>query len=401
MANESLIVGNSNWAVKANNLLGYAVGETSGYYVPRELDFTRNSTATYTDENGIIQTAAANIARVQDNALLLEPQRTNLVPNANGYAGNSVYYTITPNQSSPDGSNNAVLFVEKTSTSPYSINSVSATILPNTQYTYSFFVKYAGIQFIPINASDGLSGFGATFDALNGVMSSGAGTVQQYQDGWYRVSLTRTSGATANTGLISHNFGLKTGDGVSGFYLFGNQIEASSYATSYIPTTSAAVTRLADQCSKTGISSLIGQSEGTMFIEMASLTNSVVSNYFSISDGTYTNRASILFSSGTNFIRSFLRVNSISQFDRTATGLDITEMNKIAFAYKQNDFAMYVNGVLIEQSNAGDTFNPNTLSIVSFSEIGSGTGQLNARVNQATLFKTRLSNTQLAELTTL
>jgi hypothetical protein len=77
MANESLIVGNSNWAVKANNLLGYAVGETSGYYVPRELNFTRNSTATYTDENGIIQTAAANIARVQDNALLLEPQRTN------------------------------------------------------------------------------------------------------------------------------------------------------------------------------------------------------------------------------------------------------------------------------------------------------------------------------------
>ena len=54
MENESLIVGNSNWAVKANNLLGYAVGETSGYYVPRELNFTRNSTATYTDENGII-----------------------------------------------------------------------------------------------------------------------------------------------------------------------------------------------------------------------------------------------------------------------------------------------------------------------------------------------------------
>jgi hypothetical protein len=78
MENESLIVGNSNWAVKANSLLGYAVGEASGKYVPREFTFTRNSTATYTDENGIIQTAAANIARVQNNALLLEPQRTNL-----------------------------------------------------------------------------------------------------------------------------------------------------------------------------------------------------------------------------------------------------------------------------------------------------------------------------------
>lgn len=217
-------------------------------------DFTvvRNTTATRVNENGLIESVGANVPKLNYPigggcpSWLIEPQRTNLIPNANGYTGNSVYYTITTNQSSPDGLNNAVLFVEKTSTSPYSINSVKATILPNTQYTYSFFVKYAGIQFIPINATDGLSGFIATFDALNGVMSSGVGTVQQYQDGWYRVSLTRTSGATANTGSIQHNFGLKTGDGVSGFYLFGNQIEQGSTATSYIPTNGTAVTRNAD-----------------------------------------------------------------------------------------------------------------------------------------------------------
>jgi hypothetical protein len=339
-----------------------------------------------------------DIARIDysagEPALLLEPQRTNVWVNsddfnAGTFSSNLITYTAnTTETTAPNGTNTADKFEVTTSGGDARRRFTRTIAIQN--FSLSLYVKgAAGQKFQLFLARDSFAELKDITTTLNGE--------------WQRIVLNDSFSTTSSTVVMGVEFGFTSDDSVAGqiYYLWGAQLEAGSYPTSYIPTTSASVTRNADVCSKTGISDLIGQTEGTMFIEMASPTNSVVSNYFSISDGTYANRVSILFSSGTNYIRSFLRVNSISQFDLTASGLNITEMNKIAFAYRQNDFAMYVNGVLIGQSNTGDTFNPNTLSIVSFSEIGSSLGQLNARVNQATLYKERLSDSELATLTTI
>ena len=324
--------------------------------------------------------------------ILLEPQRTNLTPQSQDFTNglwikNGVTVSTT-SELSPDGISTYFLCETNGLSSSNRLERI-ISVSPNTTYTLSIYVKSNSLN--PTLNSGRINLVGVVQGVDFHTNFTATSSVQ-------RITLTVTTSAS-ETGLRVRI--IRENTTALSVLAWGAQLEAGSYATSYIPTTSASVTRNLDVLSKTGISSLIGQTEGTMFIEMASLTNSVVSNYFSISDGTYANRASILFSSGTNFIRSFLRVNSISQFDLTASGLNITEMNKIAFAYRQNDFAMYVNGVLIGQSNTGDTFNPNTLSIVSFSEIGSSLGQLNARVNQATLYKERLTNDQLAQLTTI
>jgi hypothetical protein len=177
------------------------------------------------------------------------------------------------------------------------------------------------------------------------------------------------------------------------------QLEAGSYATSYIPTTSASVTRNADVISKTGISSLIGQTEGTILfdfkytqldsnglIPITIIQNSSNHAYFYI-DGN----ESIIF----DFIYAGSAVVNIS----TASGFAVKgQRYKIAFAYKQNDFVFYINGVQIGTDNSG--------LIPSFSELNFGYPYSSgysypSSINTVALWKTRLSNEKLAELTTI
>jgi hypothetical protein len=169
------------------------------------------------------------------------------------------------------------------------------------------------------------------------------------------------------------------------------QLEAGSYATSYIPTTSAIVTRNADVISKTGISSLIGQTEGTMFVDfyvdnLASQTNNPVilslgaDQYIGIS---YNGRIQFYFESGCNIdLTSFALTNG---------------RHKFGFGYKANDFVAYVDGTLAGTDTSGT---PNGTSLLNLGYSNTNfIGKIN--YNTVALWKTRLTNTQLAELTTI
>jgi hypothetical protein len=404
MANESLIVGNSNWAVKANNLLGYAVGETSGYYVPREFNFTRNSTATYTDENGIIQTAAANIARVQDNALLLEPQRTNLLLRSEEF--DNVYWskfntTVTANTSiSPDGNTNAETFT--INSGGQAEVSKSLTTVTGTSYVFSCFGK-KGSGTTDLNSFRVLGAGVINTVTINwdtGVISqTGSGaTSENFGNGWYRIIIPFVANSTTTTvQLVTYQ--IYPSSVFS--YRWGAQVEAGAYATSYIPTSGATVTRLADACSKTGISSLIGQTEGVMFY-----------------DGFYGNNPNEVYmfleqtlASGTSnaiFVQQFsntIRFNvntSTQQAQIISSSYNIGQRIKIAAAYKSNDFVMYINGVQIGTDTSGSVPTCTRLQIGTYPADPTNPIFIpNKGVNQAVLFKTRLSNAELAELTTL
>ena len=174
------------------------------------------------------------------------------------------------------------------------------------------------------------------------------------------------------------------------------QMELGAYATTFIPTTTAAVTRLADSASKTGVSSLIGQTEGTIFIEINKTQNGY--NYYSISDGTNNNWIFVgLDADSPNLIRAYVRTVTGITAD-IKSGVIANGTVKMAIAYKLNDVVLYVNGTQIGTDTSAAM--PTGLSGIYLTGNVSSTTVTNA-VNQAALFPTRLTNAQLAELTTL
>jgi len=168
-----------------------------------------------------------------------------------------------------------------------------------------------------------------------------------------------------------------------------------SYATSYIgPTTSASATRVADTCSKTGISSLIGQTEGTLFADI-NPEEFVNGSYLGITDGTITNRIIFGFESGSVNSGTLLvfGLSGLSNGGTYTRGQRI----KVALAYKSGDSVLYVNGSQVQ--TATTTFSG------SFSQFRFDSFQGNqnfiGKVNESLLSKTRLTNAELAQLTTL
>ena len=175
------------------------------------------------------------------------------------------------------------------------------------------------------------------------------------------------------------------------------QLETGSIATTYIPTTTAAVSRAADSISASGalVSGLIGQTEGTIYAEI-DFRNLVGSpRIITVNDGTTDNRL-MFFYTGTNLIfgvQSSGSTVATLAFNTTTAGI-----YKLAGAYKQNDFVFYVNGTQAATDTSGNV--PVTLTRI---DIGTelGFNFLNNRIRAAALYTTRLSNDQLAELTRL
>jgi hypothetical protein len=174
------------------------------------------------------------------------------------------------------------------------------------------------------------------------------------------------------------------------------QMELGAYATTFIPTTTAAVTRLKDDASKTGVSSLIGQTEGTLFLEFAVPLNESVTRSIVLSSSTVANRVAISTFAGSVFAR--VDVGGVNQVNSNAT-MTVTNMNKVAFRYKENDFAVYVNGVKVITDTSGITFSAGTLDRFAFIQADS-TSAFNGIVSQMAVFTTGLTDAQLAQITT-
>ena len=175
-----------------------------------------------------------------------------------------------------------------------------------------------------------------------------------------------------------------------------------SYATSYIPTQSATVTRNADLISKTGIADLIGQTEGVVYVEYDQklINQSVTRRIFALSDGTVNNRITAYINTG-NGIDFYVR-NSGGDLFLGAVASPVgntTGMHKIAAAYKNGEYAVYLDGALII-SGAGTA---GTIPACSRFDLGSqiGSNDLYEPIMQAALYKTRLTNAELATLTTI
>jgi len=232
--------------------------------------FTRASTATYIDPlDGLIKTAAINQPRFERMAdggigLLIEGSSTNLLLQSEAF--DSANWTkfggvVTANAiASPDGNTTADLFAEDTTTGLHDMYQVVTGLTGGATYTLSLYVKPAGRGWIELQMQDNLAWHnGQYYDLTNGVLGAQpagvTATITPLANGWYRLTYTVTlsAGATSATIYIvlANGDGIDsyTGDGTSGVYLWGAQLEQLPFASSYIPTTTAQVTRSADYLS--------------------------------------------------------------------------------------------------------------------------------------------------------
>ena len=339
--------------------------------------------------------------------LLLEPQRTNSVPNSENF--NAVSWliqnsSVTSNAAiSPTGYMDADKLVENTSNSTHRVLT-SAGLTISGSVSISFFAKKAERSWLFIGNNNIV---GAFFNLENGTIgTTGVGitpSIIDYGNGWYRCIITASAVANERITIYTataDNTVTYTGDGTSGLYIWGATIEAGAYATSYIPTLGAAVTRGADACSKTGISSLINSAEGTLFTEISGFENDLSNRRISLSDGTANNSIRIFYynDGGTVFFRKY--VGGVQTSIVTINSINQHEITKIAIKYNSTNFDIFANGVKISTNLDSNSFPTNTLNKIGFADSSGGT-PFYGNAKQLIIFPTALTDAQLAELTTL
>jgi hypothetical protein len=388
----------------------YSVLPTDG---TGDLTFSRASSATRVNSDGLIEEVLSNVPRLDYSdggcpSLLIEPQSTNLVTYSEDFSNVSwskSNSTVSSNSIiSPDGNLTADKLVEDSTTNRHF---VSKGGVPIGQSILSVFAKQGERKNIGIgNASEAAY---AVFDLSNGTLvsvSSLGGVlsnakIQSIGNGWYRISVENNRASGSGFGIITANdLGQVSylGDGTSGVYIWGAQLEALPYATSYIPTVASTVTRVAESVSKTGISDLIGQTEGTLFAEVNMSNWESGNRVLAISDGTTNNRVIILINTSRRF-RAISAEGGTIQVDLNST-TQSDGVHKIAFTYAENDFAFYVDGIQIGIDTSALV--PACSNFYVGKIESSSDGQyFNNLISQALLFKTRLSNVELATLTTL
>ena len=379
MAN-TLKFGNGEWYGKKDTILAY--NDENDNYKPLLFDFSRNSSGTVVNKDGLIETVGNGEPRIdfKDNtkgSLLLEPSRMNVILHSQDFSNNawntsstrSVDFAPT-STTDPEGKTNAYRI---TSTASNNQVAVFGSIISGQVYTNSIYVRR-------------VSGSGNII--LRDVNNQGNNFQVSVSDGWKRIETTATS--TSIFGRLYINL-YTIGDVIE---IWGGQVEQGSYATSYIPTSGSAVTRVADtNVSQNTPSGIIGQTEGSVFINVDVNSKVLSSSWaFSLNDGTTSNYIGLRRSGGAEF---FVHINvSGTTTALIATGIT-SGNNKISIGYKFNDIVVYVNGVNvgIDTSSGVPLTNKVQIGNLISNRI------LEDSVSDFKLYNTRLSNAELQALT--
>ena len=174
------------------------------------------------------------------------------------------------------------------------------------------------------------------------------------------------------------------------------QLEAGSYATSYIPTEGSSVTRSAEVADESGNSTVFNDSEGVFYAEIAALANDGGSRRLGISDSSSSDRVIIGFTSSSNQIQGFTSGGGSTQSNMTHTTSDATAFNKIAIKYKANDFALWINGTEVGTDGSGTA--PSGLVEAAFDD-GAGGSNFYGKLKDLRVYDTALSDSELQALT--
>ena len=381
----TLKFGNGEWYGKKDTILAY--NDENSNFKPLPFSFDRASSATRVNKAGLIETVGSGEPRIDykddsKGALKLEPSRTNyvlysetegIIRGSNGWSGDSDS-TITQNYG----------------TTPFNGSELKSTRIQFTSFSREFRNDISSVTIIPTCSIwiKGLVGKTIKFG------SDGNEGVFTLNGEWQK--LVQTGSSLSTSRLTINTYSSTTARDIE---IFAPQLEQGNYATSIIPTSGGAVTRVQDSCSQTVPSGAIGQTEGTVFLDFKPQTLEGTSRYLSIENSS---------SVGSGWLGVFASlVSGNIRFRFYGDGWDINSSviiekgtrYKIAFSYKDGvQTSIYVNGNLINNITA-------SLSGKSYQKIRLSEAHIgvkgDADFNDIKLYDTIKTNAELQALTTL
>ena len=398
----------------------------------RRITFSRDSLGTYTDELGVVRYVPNNVPRFDHDpatgeslGLLVEESRTNLLTYSDltsgegvgtGWANGGSTVSKGSDVTAPDGTVSAWNTVYNGTSGDASLykNGGEVTTSNSTVYTCSVWAKVpstntyiTGVRIRTFN--DNHSG---TFNLLTGtVVGTAEGTttnrIESYPNGWYRCSITFTSGTDGDQGfqfyLINNSSTSLNSSGANGeaLYLWGAQLEEGSFATSYIPTSGSTVTRAADfaKITETNFIDFYNQDEGTVYVsqKLIAVQDTSRNNLVYLINGD-DGGTDCFYNTNRGNQHIFVFGDGGTNYSRFADGADSTD-SKTAWAYdvSGDDFKAYYNG--IESTNETDNNTPSATSHTQL-ELGAAAGdKYCGHISYFKYYPKRLSNAQLQSLT--
>jgi hypothetical protein len=328
--------------------------------------------------------------------LLLEPSRTNLMPTSEDFNGadwNRAALTIDSDDAiSPYGTSTADKITFTGSGTLRTQNTFTFT----NAYTYSIFVKKGNSRYVTLRSFAFTTSVIIGFD-LDSVTAQTGGVIKQYPNDWFRLSISKDISSDADKNgyfyfYLPDSLGGTVSVNGNYAYIFGNQIEEGSYATSYIPTEGSSVTRVAETNSQTVADGVMGQTEGVMFLN----TNITLGGRLMLLGATG-NFIEVL-STAAGKINAFVYNGSTQANILSTSTYTSGDDLKIAFAYKANDFTLYINGVQEGSDTSGSIPTLSSNSLILNNYLTSGYDTKNS-YSEAKLYDTRLTNTELQNLT--
>jgi hypothetical protein len=408
MAN-TLQLGNGKWATGKDTVLAF--NDENNNFKPMPLSFSRASSATVVNQSGLIETVGSGTPRIDflgntKGALLLEPTRTNYVPNSeNMSAWNlqaNIINSLNTDVIAPDGTLNGWKASRNINSNGYTYMT-GVGLSTNTIYTASIWLKAYDVTIcdaVVFNFHpNSFTSNSTTFSFETGI-ASGDGKVEKYSNGWYRLSLTSISNSTIgyfDIGLQpylngSNNWGGQDGDTL--FYAYGTQLEQGSYATSYIPTS--------------------GQSGGVTRVAESNILGSPISldNNFSLFwDGLVLESDIMLYGSGTNawYMNYETVTGRIILDEPTSGGRKIQAYlgsgapagikTKILLIRDGGVHSVFANGTKLTANISVNS--TSTLSLSSMFWAFSSSFNKGLKVNDSQIFKIALTDAEAIALTTI
>ena len=415
IANSASMTVNASWSAAGTETI-YAWG---AQLEQRASATAYNATTTQALTNYIpaLQTAPINVARLDynpvtgtPNGLLIEEARTNVALNSgtlSNFTNGAGFTNKASADIAPDGSQNAVALTEDTTSGGHTNQyNLPGTYNANTAYTYSIYVKKYSYNTHLIQLYDLSNNCGAliTFNISTGTVSatstsgsnftSVSSAITPVGNGWYRCSVTATI-TLASTFMLLQNYlntaGSYLGNGWNATLLWGAQLEAGAFPTSYIPTVASQVTRALDNAQITGanLNGFYNIAQGSWFASYTAKATSIFPRIVGMNSGK-----TPLYYTASSLVAGLYDGGAAIA---TANGATSNSIAKMSSSWVGTTGALCLNGGSVATGNQ-----PNGYSTITFVSIGSdqaGSQFLNSTIQKISYYPIALSNAELQEMT--
>lgn len=382
---------------------------------------TRSTTATRRNKDGLIETVAANVPRLDHPAggcpyLLLEATSTNLLQRSEDYA--NAYWLKSRVGSSatgftaPDGSSNATYFEQASGQTIGAVIYKNAfTSVSSGIYTFSIWAKKGEKDYVVLRTRANNTNQRTWFNLSNGTIgtdNNDNSKIEEYPNGWYRLSCQRTSTGTDDVQIyyyLADTNGTDTVTDSGGIYIWGSQVEKQDYLTSYIPTTTAQVTRTDDDAYQTTTFDLSTNNEYSFYIDVEGTNFTSDFQYLlKIEDGSNSRgfRLQSYSFGGNEYVRMFANYDggllaAITPYGNT--DIPFYDRNRIAVSLRSDGYSTYLNGVKLTNQSASTSISWDNVNKVDFNSTSSGSSVYGRKTYELMIFNEALSDAELQKLT--